>query len=204
MVAVLAKNHGWYEATRKQRLADCPMKSELLTDWLMVRRNAVADAAKVVEFCKTLPFTRTVPDDARSCETVELRTVMDTPGVADLDAGLYLAFSEVMRDLMSDNPFVNVKRDEGYTVMRYGPGDSCGMHSDTWQDLQVTQRVVSGIITLNSDYEGGELVFPRQGVLVRPETGMVILFPSSHAFPHQVLPVISGHRYAIVTWMGAK
>ena len=204
MVAIAEKNPGWYDTTRKARMEARPFASEMLTDWLLVRRHAIADAARVVEFCKTLPFTRTIPDDARSCEVVELRTIMNTPGVADLDAGLYKAFSDVMSDLMADNPFVNVKRDEGYAIMRYGPGDSCGIHSDTWQDLQVTQRVVSGIITLNDDFVGGELLFPRQGVVVRPEAGMVLMFPSSHAFPHEVRAVASGYRYAVVTWMGAK
>jgi predicted 2-oxoglutarate/Fe(II)-dependent dioxygenase YbiX len=68
---------------------------------------------------------------------------------------------------------------------------------------RITDRDVSVIWYLNDDFTGGQLTFPDLDVTITPAPGMVVAFPSTHQFFHGALPVESGMRYAIVTWMAA-
>jgi len=58
----------------------------------------------------------------------------------------------------------------------------------------------SGLLYLNDDYDGGELVFPEQGISIKPETGSLIFFEGDYKKPHGVNKVISGPRYNLVTF----
>ena len=37
---------------------------------------------------------------------------------------------------------------------------------------------------------------------VKPDTPSLVLFPSNYAYSHTALPVDSGTKYALVTWLG--
>jgi hypothetical protein len=64
-------------------------------------------------------------------------------------------------------------------------------------------RDISVVWYLNEGFEGGGLWFPSFQCLIRPQTGMVVTFPSAHEFAHTAQPVMSGTRYAVVTSMAA-
>ena len=65
--------------------------------------------------------------------------------------------------------------------------------------------LVSLVIKLNDNYEGGVLSFPRQswdtGGL---NVGDVVLFPSAVTHVHQVKPITSGERYSFTGWITGK
>lgn len=87
---------------------------------------------------------------------------------------------------------------EPYSVLRYRGGQEYHAHYDGGTG---TGRSVSAICYLNSDYEGGEIEFVNFGVKIKPEPGMLILFPSNYAYSHIAHPVTDGTKYAIVTWI---
>jgi hypothetical protein len=74
--------------------------------------------------------------------------------------------------------------------------------SEVWR--KSIDRDISVVYFLNDDFEGGELVFPELDLTVKPEAGTMICFPATHQYLHGVNPVISGHRYTMVTWMRVK
>lgn len=78
--------------------------------------------------------------------------------------------------------FFNVHRDDG------GPS--------------VRHRKFAVTVNLNTgEYEGGDLRFPEYGPeLYRPPKGGAILFSCSML--HEVVPVTSGHRFALLTFLG--
>jgi hypothetical protein len=45
------------------------------------------------------------------------------------------------------------------------------------------------------DMQGGELYFPMQKVLVKPEPGLMVIFPTLFTHPHTVFPTLDKHRY---------
>lgn len=87
---------------------------------------------------------------------------------------------------------------ENYNMLKYRPGEEYKFHYDSGT---VMGRAISAILYLNSDYTGGEIEFPNFGVTIKPEPGMLILFPSNFAYAHIAKPVITGTKYAIVTWI---
>ena len=60
----------------------------------------------------------------------------------------------------------------------------------------------SGLLYLNSEYEGGLLNFPKQNIKIRLKMGEAICFPSYWTHPHEVSSVFVGeYRYTINTWI---
>lgn len=96
--------------------------------------------------------------------------------------------------------------DEGLTsVIEMKTGDSMPVHLDhgSAQNESVglktgaghPTRDISSVLYFNDDYEGGEIYFPNQDLLIKPEPGMFICFPAKDEFPHQVKKIKSGYRW---------
>lgn len=86
---------------------------------------------------------------------------------------------------------------------RYVPGQIMRVHIDHIKSLFSPPEqgipVLSMILCLNDDYEGGELVF-WDDYKVKPPAGSIILWPSLFLYPHGVDEVTSGLRYSAVSW----
>jgi predicted 2-oxoglutarate/Fe(II)-dependent dioxygenase YbiX len=87
---------------------------------------------------------------------------------------------------------------EPYNLLKYKPGQEYKTHYDSGTGMG---RALSAICYLNDDYEGGEIEFPEFKVKIKPEPGMLILFPSNFAYKHTAYPVTKGTKYALVTWI---
>jgi hypothetical protein len=88
---------------------------------------------------------------------------------------------------------------EPYQMLRYNSDQEYKKHYDG-QGATVN-RIISAVCYLNGDYEGGEIEFPYHKVTIKPEPGMLILFPSNYAYSHVAHPVKSGKKYSLVTWL---
>jgi len=91
-----------------------------------------------------------------------------------------------------------------YHILKYSPEDYFKIHHDHYAETLNYSRLLSVVIYLNEDYEGGELEFPSVGIDKEYtfKTGDAIVFPSHWMFYHGVKPITSGERYAIVIWVG--
>jgi len=87
---------------------------------------------------------------------------------------------------------------EYYSVLKYSGGQYYNGHYD---GATSSRRSVSAIVYLNSDYDGGEIEFVNFKVKIKPEPGMLLLFPSNYAYRHIAHPVLDGTKYGIVTWL---
>ena len=61
-------------------------------------------------------------------------------------------------------------------------------------------RTISISFNLNDNYIGGELAFFDGEIQIRTAPGSVAVFSSNFMYPHEIMPVIQGTRYSIVTW----
>jgi hypothetical protein len=91
---------------------------------------------------------------------------------------------------------INMNYMEAINFVKYGPGQHFAVHADHGFSYSC---VVSSVMYLNDDYEGGELWFPYLDIKYKPEYGDIILFPSTYIYAHASLPVISGTKYSAVT-----
>lgn len=88
---------------------------------------------------------------------------------------------------------------EQYQMLRYNSGQEYKQHYDG--QGSTVNRIMSAICYLNNDYDGGEIEFPYHKVTIKPEPGMLILFPSNYAYSHIAHPVKNGTKYTLVTWL---
>lgn len=93
--------------------------------------------------------------------------------------------------------FSCINNDEGFQILKYEKGEYYRPHLDASSE---NKRVLSLIIYLNSDYDGGETSFLRQKIKVKGNTGDILIFPSNYCFPHTAEEVKSGIKYTMVTW----
>lgn len=111
------------------------------------------------------------------------------------------------------NPFyrIEVLDREPSQLLHYGIGGHYVPHVDAetlykddiglelWE--KTLNRDLSVVYFLNDDCSGGELFFPALDLVIEPEAGTLVCFPSDHNYIHGVRPVTSGQRYTVVTWM---
>lgn len=91
----------------------------------------------------------------------------------------------------------NIKsREKTMHLLKY---DKTG-HLPAHQDQGVSTRVLSVLLYLNDDYEGGEIEFRHSDIKIKPEPGSVLFFPSNFLYVHEVYPVTKGPRYALPNW----
>lgn len=88
---------------------------------------------------------------------------------------------------------------------KLGPGHRHEPHYDSVKPDGVTpnhtpQRTFSSLFYLSGDFDGGEIVFPRQSRRIKPAEGSFVAFPSGAPFLHYVEPVTRGWRYAAPVW----
>lgn len=144
--------------------------------------------------------------EVRRCGVFDVSArCQSSPDLKLIDSMLFSVFTSTLkqyvRDLGDLGKFVSeagVSEDEGYSFLRYLPGEFYTLHTDN--STRKLPRTLSGIFVLNDNYGGGELCFPVQELTLKPKAGTVILFPSSFTHPHQVKAVMSGVRYSVVTW----
>lgn len=92
-------------------------------------------------------------------------------------------------------------------ILRYPPGGKYDPHADaehidaaTRRWVRAQDRDISVLLYLNNGYEGGAIAFPDLDYAIKPETGMLLAFPSDHRYLHAARPTTSGMRYVIVSW----
>jgi hypothetical protein len=87
---------------------------------------------------------------------------------------------------------------EVMNFIQYGPGQHFQEHADHGFSYSAT---VSLVAYPNDEYDGGELVFPKLNLSIKPKAGDLYIFPSTYLFSHLAAPVTSGRKYSIVTML---
>lgn len=105
---------------------------------------------------------------------------------------------------LSDTAF---EQGEPLQLLRYGIGGEYKPHFDALPDRS-NQRILTVIVYLNEEYEGGETSFPRIGLSIRGRKGDALMFrnclPNGDADPktlHAGLPVLKGQKRIATRWI---
>ena len=146
-----------------------------------------------------------VYEEIRKCDSIFISNddviELNTDIRKDLDERIFESVSKCIEEYL--NKFANIipcniSSDSGYSLLRYKSGNYIGQHIDA---SGRSPRELSCSLILNDEYEGGEFAFFNQKLKFDLKKGDIIMFPSNFMFPHEVLPVTSGIRYAIITWI---
>lgn len=87
---------------------------------------------------------------------------------------------------------------EAMNFVKYTEGKHFQYHHDHGSSYNCT---VSLVAYPNEDYEGGELSFRHQQLVIKPQAGDLYIFPSNYMYSHRAMPVHSGTKYSIVTML---
>lgn len=104
-------------------------------------------------------------------------------------------------------------------ILEYQNGGFYKCHADNASEIRkdgelinykvvAPQRKITTLLFLNEDFQGGEVEFCHlrykdgSKVIIKPQTGTLLVFPSHGLFAHEVKPV-QGRRYAIAKWWEA-
>lgn len=143
----------------------------------------------IFNYQKFFPEVHNVPEnDYYAREMIEIADV--------LYSSLNNAFKHYTTQIY---PFAanNIKsREKTIHLLKYGVSGHLPAH----QDQGISSRVLSSVMYLNDDYEGGEIEFVNSEVKIKPKAGSIIFFPSNFLYVHEVHPITSGFRYAMPHW----
>lgn len=136
---------------------------------------------------------RRVDLDKRHCSACHLIDAENKLVWTEVDKYL-----RVYRDEVQDVDLQISQNEDGYHVVRYTTGCFYKQHTDMGNKYN---RVLSIVILLNDDFSGGELAFFNAKYVIPLKKNDMVIFPSNFMYPHQVMPVTSGTRYTLVTWV---
>jgi predicted 2-oxoglutarate/Fe(II)-dependent dioxygenase YbiX len=114
-----------------------------------------------------------------------------------IDDALFKVANQVINKYNNIFPLCNIEQDSGYELLKYEQGQYYIQHTDSYLKHP---RAISCSFALNDDYEGGEFAFFDRELKYNLKKGSVIMFPSNFMYPHEIMPIIKGTRYSIITW----
>lgn len=143
-------------------------------------------------------------------------------GTAATDANVvYYARQEILNEnpfiagvisLVSDKVRLSAEKlfdyrlgESGVLIAKTMVGHIPEEHADS-QNMDGTPKpgcadfLVSAVVYINDDFEGGELVFPKIKYSYKPVAGSCIMFPSNIEYSHYVADVLSGTRVVLPFW----
>ena len=83
-------------------------------------------------------------------------------------------------------------------ILKYDVGQFFENHIDTVPGIL---RTVSMVMYLNDDYSGGEIVFPRFDLAIKPPKNSMLVFPSNYVYNHSAEKVTAGSKLAVASFM---
>ena len=114
----------------------------------------------------------------------------------------------------------NFEDSERFQFITYKKGEKYAPHFDAFDlnqmkkisNRKITQRIYTNIIYLNENFEGGDTCFPKLGISIQAETGMMLSFENCidrtnfiNPFSiHESLPITKGKKNILITWLLRK
>jgi predicted 2-oxoglutarate/Fe(II)-dependent dioxygenase YbiX len=179
--------------------------SKNINDYIIEFKNIVPDYLideifreyeNATEWSPTYIGSGVIDTSVRNVNSIQL-SYPSTEVRKAIDDELFNCAGEAIKKYNELFPHAKIIEDSGYELLRYQTGQFYKQHTDSFKDRP---RAVSCSFMLNDDYEGGEFAFFEQELKFKPKKGSVLMFPSNFMYPHEIMPVIQGVRYSIITW----
>ncbi len=103
------------------------------------------------------------------------------------------------------NKFDTVKLEKSHNLYSFKiqktiPGQ--GYHVWHYENnvFEYQRRLITWIVYLNDDYEGGETEFLYLSKRIKPKKGTLIMWPAGFTHTHRGNPPLSGEKYIVTGW----
>lgn len=138
---------------------------------------------------------RLVRDEIRTSDGATIHWLIEDPAVVALNRRIAA---------VSNSQY---EAGEALALLRYSPGQEYRPHFDFVRGA-ANRRLLTALIYLNDDYEGGETRFVQTGLTVKGATGDVVLFRNegqdsgpNPLSEHAGMPVTNGVKYLATRWI---
>ena len=169
---------------------------ELASEGIAVFKNVFLRSEEVIDMAENSPNWRQGTAGQATDPKVRITDMHDLDPETELHGEILQVFLDGIREYVTKYTHCKVQGGEHLRIGRYGVGGHYSPHADAG----ASERTLSGLLYLNSDFEGGDLNFPHQELTLKPEEGMLVLFPSNYIYVHQSLPLKEGKKYVVVSW----
>lgn len=165
--------------------------TDMECDFLIARAMPGLMPSKVVD-----PQTgELVPNPVRTSDAASFPLVSESPAIHALCRRLAAASG------------THVKQGEPLQILRYRPGQEYRAHFDAIGNAD-NQRILTFLVYLNDDFEGGETHFVKPGIKVKGRKGDGILFRNADTegrpdpnSQHSGQPVTAGEKFLASRWI---
>lgn len=168
------------------------MIKKYIKDILIIENFLSVEEVKLLqEFCNTAEWNES--NDAHEVWSTNIKKNLPKEISAILESA-----EEKILDLLPKNKHVNFQ----FQIHRLR-SDNQILLSEHF-DSNMNDKITDGIIIyINNNFDGGELVYTKLGISIKPVPGMFIMHPGSEEYSHKVNPV-SSTRYMITQIAGYK
>lgn len=87
-----------------------------------------------------------------------------------------------------------------FKIQKTLPGQGYHIWHHEQNNIQESHRLLSMILYLNDINDGGETEFIHQKCRIKPQTGTLLIFPSSFTHTHRGNPPLKEVKYIIASW----
>jgi predicted 2-oxoglutarate/Fe(II)-dependent dioxygenase YbiX len=176
-----------FDDVLSEELCDKVLKEyENSGEWANTQIGAEGTVDKLIRNCKEIHL---------SCDEILGRNYEVRK---EIDNMVHKCVSNIIQKYREIHKDFSIDIDTGYNLLKYDEGDFYIEHTDSFKQQQ---RSLSCSLQLNDDYTGGEFAFFGKDVILKSKKGSAIVFPSNFMYPHEIMPVIHGTRYSIITWL---
>lgn len=160
---------------------------DVMSDWLVA---AIEEADQLV-------FRRNGPQNFDELNINQFHPEVVKPIVTCIQRALKL----YQDDFPLETPYFPDLALEEFRVKRYtgGTGQQFADHVDVGS-LSSCKRYLSFLFYLNDDFTGGETLF-YPDTKITPTKGSVVVFPPMWMYPHAGLPVKTGTKYIMSSYL---
>ena len=185
---------------------------ELIKKSILVLDEVIAptQVSQLLKYTNSIEFKRAVTlgeqltnkkDDHRETKTFPLFRFSDSLTNVHWYNFIANKFKKSAVIYKENFPYFYFNKINNMEILKYENNGYYKYHVDDGNNLN---RVLSCILLLNNDYEGGELCFydqiNKEEISIDKKVGRMILWPSNFLFPHAVKPVTKGTRFSVVIW----
>jgi predicted 2-oxoglutarate/Fe(II)-dependent dioxygenase YbiX len=187
------------------------MNPEIFADKIYYYKGIVESPEKIIELIETTDANLTTNDAIQKWHqwlasgdgepyvfgqqkfTDESKLSTSSDSVKSIYLNLKTALTEAGRDYAKKNG-IDYIDPAPISISKYISGAEMGPHVDYHGEPHL-EPIMSAVIYLNDDMDGGELHFTEFDIKIKPEAGSIVVFPSVEPYYHRSTPVVSGVKY---------
>jgi hypothetical protein len=87
-------------------------------------------------------------------------------------------------------------RQRPLTINKYFTNAELSSHVDSFGDDN--SPILTTVMYLNDNYDGGSLCFKNQNIDIKPEAGSLVIFPATPPYYHESKKILMGTKYMVL------